>query len=63
MGYAADFQNEMREVKIEAQASSGVEGKLRIFFSIRRKWRDCSASSSNHFTFDKIFCCVYLLLN
>jgi hypothetical protein len=33
MGYAADFQNEMRTVKIEAQASSGVEGNLRILLA------------------------------
>ena len=63
MGYATNFQNEKRTVKIEAQAASGVEGNLRTFFSIGRKWRDWSASSSNRFTFEKIFCCVYLLLN
>jgi hypothetical protein len=33
MGYAANFQNEMRTVKIEAQASSGVEGNLRTFLA------------------------------
>jgi len=63
MSYATNFQNEMRTVKIEPQASSGVEGSLRTFLSIGLKWRDWSASSSNRFTFEKIFYCVYLLLN
>jgi alkyl hydroperoxide reductase subunit AhpF len=63
MGYATNFQNEMRTVKIEAQASSGVEGNLRTFLSIGRKWRGCTVPSSNRFTFEKIFYCAYLLLN
>jgi hypothetical protein len=52
MSYAANFQNEMGTVKIEALASSGVEGNLRTFLSIGCKWRDWSASSSNRFTFE-----------
>jgi len=33
MGYAANFQNEMQTVKIEAQTLSGVEGNLRTFLT------------------------------
>jgi len=33
MGYAANFQNKMRTVKIEAQELSGVEGNLRTFLA------------------------------
>jgi hypothetical protein len=63
MGYATNFQNEMRTIKIEARASSGMVGNLRTFLSIGRKWRVLSVSSSNRFTFEKIFRCDYLLLH
>jgi hypothetical protein len=63
MSNATNFQNEMRTLKIEAQVSSGMEGNLRPFLSIGSKWRDWSASSSNRFTSENIFYCVFLLLN
>jgi hypothetical protein len=57
MGYAASLEGDENG----KNRSTGLIGRGRklpqVFFSIGRKWRVWSASSSNHFMFEKIFCC------
>jgi len=55
MGYAANFQNEMRMVKIEAQASSGVEGNLRTFLASDVNGAICQLQTPVAFRLRKYF--------